>query len=102
MSTEDTPDPREAMAFILASENIPDIASIRPGQFIACQAWKRPRRVQMMDMQEDGHVLFLAEPDADRADDKGIRVVTEEDYGNRGTWRRFPLIQAIWDTHICS
>lgn len=77
-------------------ESIASIDDVRVGDFITC-SWSRPRRVELIDAQQSGRVLVLAEPDPDRQDGHRNRVVDADEWERRGAWSRFPGLRAVWD-----
>lgn len=83
-------DPRE----IFEAESIESFDSITVGDVIACSGWSRGRVVVKADANEDGAVLFLADPD-DRFVEAPRRV-DRENYDSRGGWRRYPALSALW------
>lgn len=67
------------------------------GDWVAASYWSRPRRVEHVDLEECGNVLYLAEPDVDRANKHGFRRVDREAWDQRGQWRKFPALRLLWE-----
>lgn len=67
---------------------------VAEGDWISC-GWSRPRLVQ----DRDDANLYLAEPDEDRANADGYRVMDEETFRKRGDWSRYPYLRIVWVGH---
>lgn len=70
---------------------------IEAGDFIRAGSWTKPRRVEHVDIQGDGLVLFLAEHDTGRIDFNGVRRVCAVEWERREGWVRYPNLRRLWD-----
>lgn len=87
------------------------------GDLIAAPAWSRPRLVMSIDMNAEGRTLAMEEPDASRANEHGLRIVSADEWTKRARvvptkapydddeeftgepkacWRRFPNLTKLW------
>ena len=85
-------DPRQ----VLAHEGV-ELENVTEGDWIGASYWSRPRRVEHVDLAEDGAVVYLAEPDESRANDHGMRRVNGDDWDRRAPWKQYPNLRLLWD-----
>jgi len=71
---------------------------VRPGDFVRCSGWTRPRYVELVEQADtaDDTVLFLREHDTSRANKHGIRRVDYQEWHRRHGWVHYPNLRQLW------
>lgn len=72
-------------------------SDVESGDFIRAGSWTKPRRVEHVDVNSGGNVLFLAEHDTGRIDKNGLRIVDDIEWVRRDGWVRYPNLRRLWD-----
>lgn len=59
------------------------LEQVKVGDLIAAPSWSRPRLVASIDANAEGKTLALEEPDSERANENGLRVVSAAEWQSR-------------------
>jgi hypothetical protein len=86
-------DPRS----LFATEPL-QFSDIAVGDVIASSNWSRGRVVVNQDENNNGKVFYLADPDETYAE--GPRRLDQAAFNERGQWRRYEALSAIWKKAI--